>query len=149
MQFGYGLVSICIKNHPSLLTGGEGWYYYYCIFDYFGVFWASEQWLLGHTVFTKILIAQFNSWEKSKWRRIPQILYNYFLNLIIDSLVDIYIFVKGLFVFFPISSGSDEPIQLKFVSLDGVFLLVGDGLRLKDLGFGKSNYQSLSWKLGK
>ena len=50
MQFGYGLVSICIKNHPSLLTGGEGWYYYYCIFDYFGVFWASEQWLLGHTV---------------------------------------------------------------------------------------------------
>ena len=47
MQFGYGLVSICIKNHPSLLTGGKGWYYYYCIFDYFGVFWASEQCVFG------------------------------------------------------------------------------------------------------
>ena len=51
LHFGYGLVSICIKNHPSLLNGGKGWYYYYCIFDYFGVFWASEQCVFGLMVY--------------------------------------------------------------------------------------------------
>ena len=50
LAFFDGLVSICIKNLPSLLTGGKGWYYYHFIFDYFGVFWASEQSVFRHTV---------------------------------------------------------------------------------------------------
>ena len=38
------------SSFPS--NRGKGWYYY-CIFDYFGVFWASEQCVFRHMVYLK------------------------------------------------------------------------------------------------